>query len=524
MKITLYQNLSELNKLDKTLIYQGELNGTLRQPTDILNPSIEIEFKEYNLLVTSTPSYSEYNLEIAYGNDNKDISYSYNISLLDVNYAYIDEFKRYYYINDKTFISNKIMRLSLNIDVLMSFKETILNQRGLIYRNEFEFYRLIKDDIVSFDYNKTMSFYELYIGGDTKFNKNSTYQDNNISIAVINNQRYVVSQQGRPTPPSNELSSPYFWNGGIIAYSNVYATDVEEMNHLAKWLIDDNNLASYVLKITAFPFVLKNSNSPSILWLGDEEIKYDGDLPSVHASELSHPQGEFYTICSQIVNIGINSFLDREPYTTYDIFIPYVGYVPIDSDKVINKVIKVSYAVDYVTGNAQVYVISDDKVVYTANCQLGVDIPINSTNALQVQNNNISNAMGLSLGLLGGFVGMATGNPLAVTGGVLAVSKSIASYVNNANTNYNNASGTYGTSNGGLFGKSTAHIRMTKMITRGYGTNEFNHLYGRPLNEVRNLKDLRGFTKVGEINLENFTCSNIELTMIETDLKKGIIL
>lgn len=52
------------------------------------------------------------------------------------NYAYIEEFDRYYFVNNINIMPNKIYILSLECDVLESFKEDILNSYGVISRRE----------------------------------------------------------------------------------------------------------------------------------------------------------------------------------------------------------------------------------------------------------------------------------------------------------------------------------------------------------------------------------------------------
>ena len=91
MKITLYTNNSEKNKLEKNLVNAKEFSGNLREESSIVNPSI--------LIQTENPS--------------------------SFNYAYIPEFKRYYFIIDAVSVRTNIWRLSLHTDVLMSFKDEL---------------------------------------------------------------------------------------------------------------------------------------------------------------------------------------------------------------------------------------------------------------------------------------------------------------------------------------------------------------------------------------------------------------
>lgn len=93
MDIILYDNQSEKNKLDKLLITPNTITGTLKQECSISSPVILIEIEN----------------PVGY------------------NYAYIPEFSRYYYISDMVSVRNNLWRIYLTVDVLMSFKDYIVN-------------------------------------------------------------------------------------------------------------------------------------------------------------------------------------------------------------------------------------------------------------------------------------------------------------------------------------------------------------------------------------------------------------
>ena len=105
MEITLYTNESEKNKLDKTITNSVLLEGNLRDESSIINPII---------LISS---------------NKEDIPYMYN-------YAYIPAFGRYYFITDIESVRTGIWRVSMHVDVLMSYKEQIKNLNVIINNSE----------------------------------------------------------------------------------------------------------------------------------------------------------------------------------------------------------------------------------------------------------------------------------------------------------------------------------------------------------------------------------------------------
>ena len=112
MVITLYNNASEKNKISKSLTVVETLTGSIKESSSIIRPEITIE--------RATPT--------------------------GFNYCYIDEFDRYYFVNDVTVIRDNIMRLSLYVDVLESFKTEILSQNVIIDKNTNDIDKYLPDE------------------------------------------------------------------------------------------------------------------------------------------------------------------------------------------------------------------------------------------------------------------------------------------------------------------------------------------------------------------------------------------
>lgn len=99
--LKLYKNSSENNDVLKTISNEMVITGKSRTVIDILNPVVDLAGVDVN---------------------------SYN-------YCYIEELKRYYYIENMMLSPNGVTRLSMSIDVLMSYREDILASHGVITKN-----------------------------------------------------------------------------------------------------------------------------------------------------------------------------------------------------------------------------------------------------------------------------------------------------------------------------------------------------------------------------------------------------
>lgn len=116
MNIKLYKNLSEVNKLEKTIQEIRKLTGTLKTSTSIVDPKIIIEISISDII-------------------------------RNVNYMYIQEFDRYYFIKNITSVRNGLWEFECHVDVLMTYKAQIKNHRAVIKRQENKWNLYLDDGI-----------------------------------------------------------------------------------------------------------------------------------------------------------------------------------------------------------------------------------------------------------------------------------------------------------------------------------------------------------------------------------------
>lgn len=102
MIIDLYYNSSDNNRMDKSLSSVMSLTGTLKSECSVTDPVILIEAN----------------------------------NLSGVNYMYIPDFSRYYYINGILSVKNGLWALSGHVDVLMSYRAAIRKLGAVIARQQ----------------------------------------------------------------------------------------------------------------------------------------------------------------------------------------------------------------------------------------------------------------------------------------------------------------------------------------------------------------------------------------------------
>lgn len=103
MELKLYHTLDNENVINKTLTLIHTMKIKLKDTVSITNPI---------LILSEVPG----------------------VNYFRCNYCYLSEFNRYYFIRDIELMSTKNYKLQLEVDVLESFKEDILNSDAQIKR------------------------------------------------------------------------------------------------------------------------------------------------------------------------------------------------------------------------------------------------------------------------------------------------------------------------------------------------------------------------------------------------------
>lgn len=125
MNVTFYNNLSNHNVVNKRLEEINTLSFTFKENSNIINPSLIL--KNY----------------------------------VGGNYCYIDELERYYYVKDIDLLGNGLFKINCEIDVLMSYKEDIIN--GDFYSKDGVL--VITSNEIDFNSIYDISKFLLIIGG-----------------------------------------------------------------------------------------------------------------------------------------------------------------------------------------------------------------------------------------------------------------------------------------------------------------------------------------------------------------------
>ena len=487
MTITFYNSENEKNVVVKQLSNGTSMTGTLRMPTSVLNPVIMID----------------------------------NATFPTWNYAYIDEFNRYYFVTNVVSINEKIWQIEMKVDVLMSWNTNILTQTAFISRNEFIINNQIADvrrpalsrSDISYTEFLSNPFNVVESGMPDVANEKKSY------IIVLGGSVNPDTMPQEYTPPTN-ISPLVFPNGmqymSMGGSQRLIATTWTQLNNLFAGSTNTDE----VIAIISFPFdVVERSNAGGV-FEQNARINIGGTMGyELTGRELSPYYSSIINLGSKAVTGYYGDWRDYEPYTEYKLYLPYVGFVSLPSEEIVNHTIFVKYAVDMSNGNANAFVICNSRIIYTQQCQIGIQIPLSRSNAYEWQRNNMLNFMSGISGMGKLIAGGATKNASLIATGLADVGSSIY----NTMQNHLMITGTLAQPNVSRYSPSKCGLYVQRQ--QFYTMSNYGHTIGYPVNDIGELYTYHGFTICESVHLTGFDeATHEEINEIEMLLHSGIIL
>lgn len=300
-------------------------------------------------------------------------------------------------------------------------------------------------------------------------------------------------------------------------FVELYTPSVSQMRSLASYLWSssfdlDNfkklfqNPMEAILGFSALPFQISAGSSVSVK-LGN--IDTGISMPKV--------SNQYKTISCGSLSIEEywGSYLDYNPHTEIQIYLPYIGTRSLDTDEVMGNTISVVYKIDVLTGGCIAFIRINGSVRYQFSGSCAIQLPINAMNF----NSVITGAISIGVASLSA---IATGGMSApVSAGVMA--GTIASTANNITSmkTHVEKSGALGGS-AGVMGVQIPYLIIKR--PNPCIPEDQNKIQGYPAFTYSYLGGLSGFTRVSDIFLDNIDATDAEKDEILSLLKGGVIL
>lgn len=205
------------------------------------------------------------------------------------------------------------------------------------------------------------------------------------------------------------------------------------------------------------------------------------------------------------------AYLDYDPFTKFELYLPYVGVRAISADDVMGKTVKIVYHVDILSGALVAFVKCGNSVLYSFEGQCACSVPIANIDWTE----SIKTAVDIAA-KLGSAAGQAYVNPVGAASDAASAASSVESLKPSIEK-----SGSIG-GMGGQLGIQKPYFIITRPRQAVPGNQ--NLYQGYPSFTTKSLMNLSGYTEIESIILDNVSASDDEKDEIMQLLKGGVIL
>lgn len=392
-------------------------------------------------------------------------------------------------------------------------------------------------------------FHNYWIGNSIAIAGNGSYSINEISSFYLTNLCSGSDIDFDGTTHENDIKRPsrknisstpnlptYYSLSGISGY-NLYQIPIDQLDECVSYLnsgVVVSTSAGFLTwikllaRVVQYAFLdwINNRNDYIISWkmaYYTPTVNLDLD-PTINVGATSgiqianhHITQQYDTIDCGNISVDATSFIDYEPYTYYEIYLPFVGTVPLRADTIAGRTLNVKYVVDNVSGESTCIISTIDgeinQIIHTYECNLSIDIPYKSFDYLGNIRRNASALVNIVAG---------------ANAAMLTKSTAIAESISKSNNDAGYEPPQCIRSNVGSSLLSSMLPRTPYLIIRRvpmYNVNDSNRVYGRPTLEYATLDTYKGFmVKVRQVRLDGLNCTDDEKNIIQSILESGVII
>lgn len=403
------------------------------------------------------------------------------------NYAYIAEYKRYYWVSDWT-VNRGQWVATLSIDPLASWKEEIGNTFQYVLRSSSESNPTVQDS--------------MYPATSASTWKGAVPSENPFAHELGKGEYVIgiVGKSGSMGAVSYYIMTPDQFDAfgkKLYGETGIYDIATEE---IAAFKTQFNPL-QYIVYCQWFPFVLPGGIAKSTIDFGWWQLE---------ASCRAIPANPIYTIDTEFAlpnhpQLSRGTYLNKSPYSRYSLIYGTFGKVPLDASGLpdtSDRTVIAKMDVDLITGYAILTVTSPGGgTLAYASGKIGVDI---SLAQIAVDYKGAAVQAVQTVG-----AAIASGGASLLTGGLSGISNAIDSLVPQMRTSGSN-------------GSIADYYIIPRIICQFINiAAEDNERLGRPLCARRKINTLSGFLQTVDTELE-IPATSGEIDMIKSYMEGGM--
>lgn len=259
-------------------------------------------------------------------------------------------------------------------------------------------------------------------------------------------------------------------------------------------------------------------------------------IPTVAGETIFESVNSYKAIAAIVNKISVgnilvprmnNDFHDFSPYTIYEVFIPYCGWISLP-DTVAGKHIYVEFHVDVRTmaGKAIVLIGADDGGKATCaemSMNFGASTPFAVIEAGLERQAAVTAGIQTAIGTAAAITGINSGHNALIVSSIGTAAQGIANGMMSSMANYTQVQGKAGDTSDFANGRQ-CYLKISWAKTDEVVNNSsFGHTVGYLCNTVGKIKDFKGLTVCANPHVTGIDCTESEKEEIKRLLEEGII-
>ena len=258
-----------------------------------------------------------------------------------------------------------------------------------------------------------------------------------------------------------------------------------------------NNLTDSIQSIKVFPFASSTLGTVSTV---NNIIcgfySFDGKFNGLKPNTTIHDAGTFE------FKESFGGWADYAPYTDIDLYLPYFGWLKLDTNMFMKHSVNVKYTLDVLMGTITYLILCDETTVMTKTTKVAADVPISLASNVERFRDTLSNVATFGSNIAGGRpIGLLTGSTTVSAPHLV----------------------TEATESGMFYMPTKCAVRITRpAYTRA---KNYDARYGYPCYGAYQLSKLKGFTVIE--NYKSHYTKGIkkeEADMIKSLMESGVYL
>lgn len=453
----------------------------------------------------------------------------HNLPPSSYNYAYIPDFKRYYWVTDIEFDRNRVI-YTLSCDVLASYWESLKESTQYVLRSASNKNGKIVDSLYP-----TLADFETGSMAISGWSYN-TLANGYYVLGIINSNTNTFGAISYYVMTNAQFSN---LRKALMANYDYMQINTEEISaELQRAII---NPFQYIVSCKWFPEKPPTLDAVTSITVGSWEFTEGTAFPlaasaySIHSQEITLPQHP---------QKSRGQWLMQSPYTRYTLSFPPFGIIELDNSKIQTNAITVVRRIDYVSGIGALQITTPNSMdsgvalLYQADCNIGVDIQLAQVSVANGVLSDVTNVVGSVA------TSAASASNFGVAGALFAGSASLITSSLQTNTFKGALTGAFANAAGQGSGIGTA-IAAANSSLQTRGTNGSIAAYletpglfwkfsmiadadpsnlGYPLCARKKLSDLSGFTMIQTPDVDTVLASQPEITMLVNYMANGFFI